>query len=63
MFEEVKIKREQYEKKITDMMNEFEEWLPSDIKLDSVIVIRSLDSDFVKQGKLRCTIKLIVENL
>lgn len=55
--DEIKNKREMYERKIEEILVQFEKELPSEIKIESMVA--------VKHGtdKLECNIKLVMEDL
>ena len=53
---EVKKKREIYERKIEDILIQFEKELPSEIRIENMVAVRYT-------GKLKCSIKLAVEDL
>ncbi len=54
---EIKKKRELYERKIEDILMQFEKELPSEIKIESMVAVRH------GTDKLVGSIKLVVEDL
>lgn len=56
--DEIKKKRQIYERKIEEILAQFEKELPSEIRIDNMVAIRS-----VGVSVLKCSIKLIVEDL
>lgn len=56
--DEIKKKREIYERKIEDIIVQFEKDLPSEVMVESVVAIRNFGIN-----KLKCSIKLAVEDL
>lgn len=56
--DETKKKREIYERKIEDLIEQFEKDLPPEVRIESVVAIRNFG---IK--KLKCSIKLVVEDL
>jgi hypothetical protein len=56
--DDIKKKREIYERKMEDMLNQFEKDLPPEITIDNAVAIRHKGSDLLK-----CSIKLVMEDL
>lgn len=56
--DEIKKKREIYERKIEDVLIQFEKELPSEITIDNAVIIRPMGSNLLK-----CGIKLVVKDL
>lgn len=56
--EEIKKKRESYERKIEDVLIEFEKELPPEIRIENAVVVRPIGTNLLK-----CGIKLAVEDL
>lgn len=56
---DIKKKREMYERKIEDVLKEFEKEIPPEFKIESAVAVRSMD----KSGVLECHIKLEVEDV
>lgn len=56
--EEIKKKREIYERKIEDTLKQFEKELPSEIRIDGVVAIM-----YGGEKELKCSIKLAMEDL
>ena len=56
--DEIKKKREIYERKIEDVLMQFEKELPSEVKIDNTVAVRSIGDKVLK-----CHIKLAVEDL
>ena len=57
--DDIKKKRETYERKIEDVLKEFEKEIPPEFKIESAVAIR----DMGKNGILKCHIKLEVEDV
>lgn len=55
---DIKKKRYMYERKIEDVLKEFEKEIPPEFKIESAVVIRSMKDDV-----LECHIKLEVEDV
>ena len=56
--DETKKKREIYERKIEDILMQLEKELPSEVKIDNMVATRLLGAK-----ALKCSIKLVVEDL
>lgn len=56
--DEIKKKREIYERKMEEILIQFEKELPSEIKIENMVAVRPMGSD-----SLKCSIKLAVEDL
>lgn len=56
--EEIKTKREMYERKIEEILQQFEKELPPGIRIDNVVVLSAIGTKLLK-----CGIKLVVEGL
>lgn len=56
---DIKKKREIYERKIEDILIQFEKELPSEISIENMVAVRHIG--YVKP--LRCSIKLAIEDL
>lgn len=56
---DIKKKREIYERKIEEVLKEFEKEIPPEFKIESAVAIRNRD----KNGALECHIKLEVEDV
>ncbi len=56
--EDIKKKRETYERKIEEILVQFEKELPSEVRIDSSVAVRNSGVD-----SLKCRIKLVVEDL
>jgi hypothetical protein len=54
--DEIKKKRESYERKIEEILKEFERELPPEIKIESSVVLN-------RDKSMKCSIKLEVEDL
>jgi D-arabinose 5-phosphate isomerase GutQ len=57
--DDIKKKREMYERKIEDVLKEFEKEIPPEFKIESAVVIRGMG----KSGALECHIKLEVADI
>jgi hypothetical protein len=57
--DDIKKKREMYERKIEDVLKEFEKEIPPEFKIESAVAIRSME----KNSILKCHIKLEVEDV
>lgn len=57
--DDIKKKREIYERKIENVLKEFEKEIPPEFKIESVVVIGGIG----KSGVLECHIKLEVEDI
>ena len=57
--DDIKKKRETYERKIEDVLKEFEKEIPPEFKIESAVAIR----DMGKNSILKCHIKLEVEDV
>lgn len=57
---EVKTKREMYERKIEEILQQFAKELPPEISIDSAFATRGLGND---KSPLQCGIKLVMEDL
>ena len=55
--DEIKKKRELYERKIEEILEEFEKELPKEVTIDNAIAMRHGTSS------IECNIKLVVEDL
>lgn len=55
--DDIKKKRVIYEKKIEEMLEEFEKELPKEVTIDNAIAMRH------GTGSIECDIKLVVEDL
>jgi hypothetical protein len=55
--DEIKKKRELYERKIEEMLEEFEKELPKEVTIDNAIAMRH------RTSSIECNIKLVVEDL
>lgn len=58
--DEVKKKREIYERKIEDILIQFEKELSSEIRIENMVAIRPMGTNPLP---LKCSIKLVVEDL
>lgn len=56
--DDIKKRRELYERKIEDILMQFEKELPSEIKIDNIVATRPIGAN-----SLKCSIKLVVEDL
>lgn len=56
--EDIKKKREIYERKIEDIIAQFEKELPSEVKIENMVAVRPIGIN-----PLKCSIKLVVEDL
>jgi hypothetical protein len=54
--DEIKKKRESYERKIEEIVYQFAKELPSEVTIDSIVVLN-------RNNKMECGIKLVVEDL
>ena len=57
--DDIKKKREIYERKIEDVLKEFEKEIPPEFKIESAVAVKSMG----KSGVLECHIKLEVEDV
>ena len=57
--DDIKKKREIYERKIEDVLKEFEKEIPPEFRIESAVAVRSMG----KNGVLECHIKLEVEDV
>lgn len=57
--DDIKKKRQMYERKIEDVLKEFEKEIPPEFKIESAVAVRSMDNNEV----LECHIKLKVEDV
>jgi len=57
---DIKTKREMYERKIEEMLQQFAKELPPEVSIESAVATRGMGKD---NNVLRCGIKLVVEDL
>ncbi len=57
--DEIKKKREIYERKIEDILVQFEKELPSEIRIESAVAVKPIGGI----RPLKCSIKLVVDDL
>ena len=56
--DDIKKRRAMYERKMEDILNEFEKELPPEITIDNMVAVRHMGSN-----SLKCSIKLVMEDL
>lgn len=56
--DEIKKKREMYERKMEDILIQFEKELPPEIRIENAVVTKPLGTNLLK-----CGIKLVLEDL
>ena len=57
--DEIKKKREIYERKIDDILTQFAKELPPEISIENMVAVRAMGGT----NLLKCSIKLVVEDL
>lgn len=57
--DEIKKKRGIYERKIEDILSQFEKELPPEIRIENMVAVRHMG----ETNPLKCSIKLVVEDL